>query len=148
MVLWTRGRGAGRDLRRMFILLAPWLMPLLMFGQDNVPTQLVVSLSRWLFPIVPILGMTGVVTGVLNSYEVFGVPALAPIAWNGVIIAALGYATTVASPDERATIYAIGVLVATIVQFLIPLPLLRGRPQHLVLSLGLAATRTCGGSCG
>ncbi len=39
-----------------------------------------------MFPIVAILGMTGVVTGILNSYEIFGLPALAPIAWNGVII--------------------------------------------------------------
>jgi putative peptidoglycan lipid II flippase len=135
MVLWTAAVALGA-VAAVFILLAPWLMPLLMFGQDNVPTHLVVSLSRWLFPIVPILGMTGVVTGVLNSYEVFGVPALTPIAWNGVIIAALGYATTVASPDDRATIYAIGVLLATIVQFLIPLPLLRGRSKGLAFRLG------------
>ena len=105
-------------------------MPLFVPGNQNIDPNLVVELSRWMFPIVAILGMTGVVTGILNSYEIFGLPALAPIAWNGVIIIAL-----VARPGSAAA-YAISVLLATIVQFVIPLPLLRGRgPGHRRFSL-------------
>ena len=104
-------------------------MPLFVLGQSNIDPNLVVGLSRWMFPIIAILGMTGVVTGILNSYEIFGLPAMAPIAWNAVIVAAL-----VLEPHS-AYAYAISVLVATIVQFLIPLPLLRGREQGLVFSL-------------
>ena len=37
-----------------------------------------VSLSQIMFPIVVILGLTGVVTGILNSYDIFGLPAFAP----------------------------------------------------------------------
>ena len=106
-------------------------MPIFVPGNQNIDPDLVVELSRWMFPIVAILGMTGVVTGILNSYEIFGVPAMAPIAWNAVIIVAL-----VIASQGSAEAYAIGVLVATIVQFLIPLPLLRGRgPGSLVFSL-------------
>jgi putative peptidoglycan lipid II flippase len=120
IVLWLVALVLG-GLSALFVLLAPLLVPVLMAGQSNVSTDLVVELSRWLFPIVALLGLTGVVTGILNSYEVFGVPAVAPVVWNLVIIAfLLGFAHSI-----RA--YAIGVLVATLVQFLIPLPLLRGR---------------------
>ena len=128
IVLWLAAVVLGA-LSALFILIAPWLMPIFVPGHQNIDPDLVVSLSRWMFPIVAILGMTGVVTGILNSYEIFGVPAMAPIAWNAVIILAL-----VLSPHS-AHAYAIGVLVATIVQFLIPLPLLRGHGQGLVFSL-------------
>jgi putative peptidoglycan lipid II flippase len=128
VVLWLAAVILG-GLSALFILVAPWLMPLFVPGNQNIDPNLVVSLSRWMFPIVAILGMTGVVTGILNSYEIFGLPALAPIAWNGVIIVAL-----VLVPGS-ARAYAISVLVATIVQFVIPLPLLRGRDPGIVLSL-------------
>ena len=128
IVLWLAAVILGA-LSSLFILLAPWIMPIFVPGNENIDPNLVVELSRWMFPIVAILGMTGVVTGILNSYEIFGVPAMAPIAWNAVIILAL-----VLSPHS-AQAYAIGVLVATIVQFVIPLPLLRGRGQSLVFSL-------------
>jgi putative peptidoglycan lipid II flippase len=128
VVLWLAAVILGA-LSALFILVAPWLMPLFVPGNQNIDPNLVVSLSRWMFPIVAILGMTGVVTGILNSYEIFGLPALAPIAWNGVIIVAL-----VLVPGS-ARAYAISVLLATIVQFLIPLPLLRGRDPGIVLSL-------------
>ena len=128
VVLWLAAVILG-GLSALFILVAPWLMPLFVPGNQNIDPNLVVELSRWMFPIVAILGMTGVVTGILNSYEIFGLPALAPIAWNGVIILAL-----VLEPGS-ARAYAISVLVATIVQFVIPLPLLRGRDPGIVLSL-------------
>ncbi len=96
IVLWLTAVILG-GLSALFILVAPWVMPLFVPGNQNIDPNLVVELSRWMFPIVAILGMTGVVTGILNSYEIFGVPALAPIAWNGVIIVAL-----VRLPGQRA----------------------------------------------
>jgi putative peptidoglycan lipid II flippase len=128
IVLWLTAVVLGA-LASLFILVAPWVMPLFVPGSGNISTSLVVELSRWMFPIVAILGMTGVVTGILNSYDIFGVPAMAPIAWNGVIIVAL------VVYRGSAEAYAIGVLVATVVQFLIPLPLLRGHGHGLVFSL-------------
>jgi putative peptidoglycan lipid II flippase len=124
IVIWLAAVVLGA-LSALFVIAAPWIMPLFVPG-DNIDADLVVTLSRYLFPIVAILGMTGVVTGILNSYEIFGVPALAPIAWNGIIILAL----VLFAGDIRA--YAIGVLIATVSQFLIPLPLLRGRSRFVV----------------
>src|SRR3954454_14412175 len=65
MVLWTTAVLLGA-VSAVFMLAAPLYVHLLLYGQDNVSADLVVTLTRILFPIVAILGMTGVVTGILN----------------------------------------------------------------------------------
>jgi putative peptidoglycan lipid II flippase len=133
-VVWTAAVALAA-VAALFMLLAPVWVPLVV-GTDNVSDDLVITLTRWLFPIVPVLGMTGVVTGILNSERIFGLPAFAPVIWNLVIIGALAVASTTAPQDRQAEIYAAGVLVATVVQFLIPLPLLRGRGTGLAFTIG------------
>jgi putative peptidoglycan lipid II flippase len=135
MVIWTTAVVLG-GISALFVLLAPLLVPLLMVGTSNVNSDLVVSLTRWLFPIVVLMGLTGVVTGILNSQRIFGVPAFAPVIWNLVIIAALVGFARHGSLEHRAHAYAVGILVATVVQFLIPLPLLRGSSGGLAFRLG------------
>jgi putative peptidoglycan lipid II flippase len=135
MVLWTTALVLGA-VSALFMLLAPLFVPLLMIGSDNVSSGLVVTLTRWLFPIVALMGLTGVVTGILNSQRIFGVPAFAPVIWNLVIIGSmLGFARG-GTLEHRATVYAIGILVATVVQLLIPLPLLRGHGRGLAFRIG------------
>jgi putative peptidoglycan lipid II flippase len=82
------------------------------------------------------MGVTGVVTGILNSQRIFGVPAFAPVVWNLVIIASLLVFGRHGSLEHRAQVYAMGILVATVVQLLIPLPLLRGSGRGLAFRLG------------
>jgi putative peptidoglycan lipid II flippase len=135
MVLWTTAVVLGA-VSALLMLLAPLFVPLLMIGSDNVSSDLVVTLTRWLFPIVVLMGLTGVVTGILNSQRIFGVPAFAPVAWNLVIVASMLVFARSGSLEHRATVYAIGILVATVVQFLIPLPLLRGSGVGLAFRLG------------
>ena len=78
-------------LTALFMLLAPVIMPLLAPGFDDQPQlqDLTVGLSRVMFPIVLLMALSGVVVGMLNSFGHFSVPALAPLAWNVVIIVAL-----------------------------------------------------------
>ena len=92
-----------------FMLAAPWIMR--PFGYDGAQEDLVVNLSRILFPTVLLLGLSGVIVGILNSYEHFTVPALSPIAWNLVIILAvvIGVPQT-ASTTTELYILAGGVL--------------------------------------
>jgi len=71
----------------VFILLAPLLMK--PFGDPGGDYDLAVSLSRVLFPIVTLLGISGIVVGILNSYDHFTVPALSPVFWNIAIIGGL-----------------------------------------------------------
>ncbi len=59
------------------------------FGMPPEYDDLAVTLSRILFPIVVLLGISGVVVGILNSYEQFSIPALTPVFWNLAIIIGL-----------------------------------------------------------
>ena len=91
-----------------------------------------------MFPIVVLLALSGLVVGMLNSFEHFAVPALAPVAWNLVIIAALVGLVPVLPDDDEIYAYAIGILAGTVVQFLLPLPWLRGRGRALDVQARLA----------
>jgi putative peptidoglycan lipid II flippase len=113
----------------LFVIFAEPLMGLIAPGFDDNPAlhDLTVNLARLMFPIVVLLALSGLVVGVLNSFEHFTVPALAPAAWNLVIIAALVGLVPVFPVGDKIYAYAIGILVGTVVQFLLPLPWLRGR---------------------
>jgi putative peptidoglycan lipid II flippase len=119
-----------------FILAAPALVPLFAPGFDPALESLTVSLSRLMFPIVALLAVSGLVVGMLNSFDHFSVPALAPIAWNLVIIGALVGLTPVLPEGKEIYAYAIGVLAGTVVQLVLPMPWLRGRGGRLTLTLG------------
>ena len=100
----------------LFILIAPWVIPLFAPGFEGEVLDLTVSLSRLLFPILVLLGISGLVVGVLNSYDRFGVFAIAPFFWNVAIIAVLAGLAPAFPEDDQIYAYAIGVLVGTVVQ--------------------------------
>ncbi len=117
-------------LTALFILVAPWLMR--PFGYEGAEHELVVNLSRVLFPTVVLLGLSGIVVAILNSYEHFAAPALAPVFWNVVIILGLVIGVPRAeTASGELYVYAGAVVVATLVQLLLPLPWLRGRDGRL-----------------
>jgi putative peptidoglycan lipid II flippase len=117
-------------LTAFFILLAPWLMRPL-YPDDH---ELVVGLSRVLFPIVALLGVSGIFVGILNSYDEFTVPALTPVAWNLAIIAGLVIGVPRAdTTDAKLYVYAGSILVGTVIQVLLPVPWLRGKGGRLEL---------------
>ncbi len=111
----------------LFILGAGTVMPLFLPGDqfDRNLVELTVGLSRVMFPIVVLLGINGLVVGILNAYGQFSVPALAPLLWNAVIIAALVGLHGLFEGDDRIYAYAIGVLIGTVLQLAIALPGLR-----------------------
>ncbi len=107
-----------------FILAAGTIMPLFI-GDTFKPelTSLLVGLSQILFPVVLILGLTGILVAILQSYDHFTIPAISPAVWNVVIIVLLvilrphypgGY-----EDGNQLHAYAIAVLVATFVQLLL-----------------------------
>jgi putative peptidoglycan lipid II flippase len=119
----------------VFWIAAPAIMPLFSPGFSPALQDLTVQLSRVMFPIVLLLALSGVVVGMLNSFEHFSVPALAPVVWNLLIIGSLVGLTPVFHGDNDVYAYAIGVLVGTIVQFVLPLPWLRGRGGRFTVNL-------------
>jgi len=74
----------------LFIVIAPWVIPPITGDKFSAELdQLTVGLSRVMFPIVVLLGLNGLVVGILNAYDHFAIPAIAPVVWNFVIIATL-----------------------------------------------------------
>jgi len=132
-IFWLMLLGLG-GITALFMLLAPWVMR--PFGYDGAEQDLVVGLSRVLFPIVVLLGLSGVVVGILNSYEQFTVPALTPVLWNLAIIAALVVGVPRTDSDSAALyVYAGGVVAGTVIQLLVPIPWLRGLDGRLRVAI-------------
>lgn len=128
-LFWLLLLGLGA-LTALFILVAPWVMRV--FGYEGEQEGLVVGLSRALFPTVVLLGLSGIVVGILQSYEEFAIPALTPILWNVAIIAAVAVGVPQADTDSaKLYVYAGGVLAGTLIQLLFPLPWLRGLDGRL-----------------
>jgi putative peptidoglycan lipid II flippase len=126
-LFWLMLLGLGA-LTALFMLVAP----LLLRPFHPVDPALAVDLARILFPIVALLGVSGIVVGILNSYDEFAIPALAPVAWNAAIIAGLVIGVPQAdSPDAKLYVYAGSILVGTVIQVLLPVPWLRGRDDRL-----------------
>ncbi len=116
----------------LFMLFSPFVLRL--FGSPGGDLDLAVGLSRVLFPVVVLLGLSGIVVGILNSYDHFAIPALTPVFWNAAII--LGLVLGVPSQDganAKLYVYAAAILAATVIQFLLPLPWLRGLDGRLQL---------------
>jgi putative peptidoglycan lipid II flippase len=112
-------------LTALLILLTPLLIR--PFGDPGGDAELAVALARIMFPIVVLLGITGVVVGILNAYDQFTIPALTPVVWNAVIIAGLAVGVPATDGEEAGLyVYAGSIVIATLVQFLMPLPALRG----------------------
>ena len=119
-LFWLIFVGLG-SITVLFILLAPWIMAPFPYEQD-----LLVGLSRLLFPIVLLLGLFGVIVGILNSYEHFTIPALTPVFWNVVIIGGLVVGVPRVEGNDELYVYAGAILAATLFQFALPIPALRG----------------------
>ena len=130
-VFWLFLLGLGA-LTALFILAAPVLIPPLNGAYDD----LAVTLSQILFPIVVLLGLFGIVTGILNSYEQFTIPALTPVFWNLAIIIGLVLGVPRADTENgKLYVYAGSIVIGTVIQFLLPLPWLRGLDGRLRLAL-------------
>ena len=130
MIVMLAALGA---LTAFFMIFAPIIMPLFTGDQfSHSLDNLVVGLSRVLFPIVILLGINGLVVGILNSYEHFTIPAIAPLVWNVVIIGLLIVLKPQFHGRNQLYAYAIAVLVATFVQLFMALPVLRRLGFHFL----------------
>jgi putative peptidoglycan lipid II flippase len=118
----------------LFVLLAPVVMPLFAPGFEGEILDLTVALSQVLFPILVLLGISGIVVGILNSYDRFGAFAISPLFWNLTIILVLVVLEPMFHGQDRIYAYAIGILVGTLVQLLIPAWDLRHTPYRFSFS--------------
>jgi putative peptidoglycan lipid II flippase len=102
------------------MIFAPQVIKVLARGPDyNTPEMiaLMAHLMRVMFPTVVILGMAGVFMGILNSFDHFTMPALAPIIWNLIIIGVV-----VGFSKYGVNALAWGVFAGTVVELVIQVP--------------------------
>jgi putative peptidoglycan lipid II flippase len=118
----------------LFVLLAPVIMPLFAPGFEGEILDLTVALSQVLFPILILLGVSGIVVGILNSYDRFGAFAISPLFWNLSIILVLVVLEPMFEGQDRIYAYAIAILVGTLIQLLIPAWDLRNTPYRFSFS--------------
>jgi putative peptidoglycan lipid II flippase len=125
-----------------FVLLSPVVMPL--FTADEFTPrldELTSGLAQVLFPIVVLLGLNGLLVGILNAYDHFSVPAFSPVVWNLVILGFLVFARGAFEGDDELYAYAIGVLVGTVVQLAMAVPVLNRLGFRLTLAIDLRDPR-------
>ena len=121
-------------LTAFFVLAAPLIVPLFAPGFKQPTLDLTISLSRVLFPILILLGASGIVVGILNSYDRFGAFAISPFFWNVAIIVALILLRPLFSHQNQIYAYAIAIVFGTAVQLAIPAWDLRNTPFHFTWS--------------
>jgi len=108
-----------------WMLLAGAIVPLFTGSFRESTTILTVGLSKVLFPVVLLLSLTGLLVGILQSYDQFTIPALAPAVWNLVILVLLVFLHGKYHGADAVYAYAVAWLVATVVQLLMVASALR-----------------------
>jgi putative peptidoglycan lipid II flippase len=118
------------------ILAANLIMPLFTGTEFNTALDnLTAGLAQVLFPVVLLLGLTGLLVGILQSYDEFSIPAIAPAVWNLVIIVGLIALHDQFKPGRQIYAYAVAWLIATVVQLLMIASALRRIDFRLQFSL-------------
>lgn len=108
------------------ILLTPVVVPLLAGDElDGPSTDLAVTLTQIMFPVVVLLGINGLLVGILNAEDHFTIPALSPVVWNLVIMLCMVVSHVALDGPDELYGYAIGVLIGTVAQLLMAVPLVR-----------------------
>ncbi len=108
------------------VVFAPEIVTLYAAGYLDDPPQfqLTVTLTRWVFPYISLVGLSALVTASLNTLGKFAVPSLAPIWLNvALIVSALALPSCLGYWDIPVIFaLAIGVLVGGILQVVSQLP--------------------------
>lgn len=101
-------------------LAAPFFVKVLAPGfEQKIKTyELSIKLTRIMFPALIFMALSGLLSGMLNSYNIFFLPSASPIVWNAIIIAAIIFF----SKSYGIFAFAVGLLVASIFQALIQVP--------------------------
>jgi putative peptidoglycan lipid II flippase len=114
-------------------IFAPVFVPIVAPGFDAPTTELTIRMTRVMLLSPVLIGIGAVVTGVLNSYERFAVPAMAPLAYNLCIIGAAIFLAPIMGVEGLA----VGVAVGSLAHLAVQLPQLARVGQRYDLTIGL-----------
>jgi len=100
----------------LMAILAPLFVPIVAPGFDEETTELTIRLTRIMLISPVLIGMGALVTGILNSYQQFTVPSLAPLFYNLAIIVAAIFLAPVMGVEGLAVGVAVGSLAHLVIQ--------------------------------
>jgi putative peptidoglycan lipid II flippase len=125
------------------ILLAPLLVTVLLPGFEGDRRELSIQVVRIIFPMTGFLVLSAWALGILNSHRKFFLSYIAPVAWNGAMIATLLLLGRQLTADGLVMAVAWGALLGGALQFLVQLPwVLRLEPRFRPsLNLWMAPVR-------
>ncbi len=123
------------------IIFAPYVVKLIAYGFANTPGKqaLTTALTRVMFPLLLFVALAAWVMGILNSFQNFFVPAIAPAFFNifSIAVPLVAYQYFVRHGQEPIMGMAYGVSIGALFQLLVQIPLLlkRGFRYHFYLNL-------------
>src|SRR2546422_1251484 len=128
------------------IVLSPLLVKALAWGFAVSPEKvaLTISLNRMMFPYIFFISLSAIMSGILNGFDVFALPAFTPVLLNAAIIAcAWGLRNHFADPAYG---FAVGVLIGGFLQLIVQIPALwrHGMSLRPPASFDLAGLREVG----
>jgi putative peptidoglycan lipid II flippase len=102
-------------------LLSPWIVPVVAYWFKVTPGkfEMTTILNRILFVYIALIGISALATAVLQSFNQFAAPALAPVVLNLTII---GFSFLSGFFSSPAIAMAVGVVVGGVLQVAIQLP--------------------------
>jgi putative peptidoglycan lipid II flippase len=111
------------------VIIAPWIVDILLslahksYGENE--RQLIILMTRIMYPFILIISLSALVMGMLNAKKVFGMPALASCFFNlGSIIGGglIGYWLDPSWGEKSLIGVSIGVLIGGIAQLVVQFP--------------------------
>ena len=115
-------------------IFAPLLVPIVAPGFDAPTTELTIRMTRVMLISPVLIGMGAVVTGILNTYQQFTVPAIAPLLYNLAIIAAAIFLAPIMGVEGLA----VGVAIGSLAHLAVQVPSLARVGQRYDLTIGLS----------
>lgn len=113
------------------VLLAPILVDIFVFGFEGERRDVTVALVRILFPMTGFFVLAAWSLGILNSHGRFFIPYVAPVLWNGAMIATLLLLGSRLDVASLVMALGWGALIGGMLQFAIQLPWVLRVERHL-----------------
>jgi putative peptidoglycan lipid II flippase len=125
------------------VLLAPLWVSVFLPGFEGERRELTIQITRIIFPMTGTLVLSAWALGILNSHRRFFASYVAPVLWNGAMIATLVFLGGRMAPDRLVVALAWGALLGGALQFGVQLPWVLSLERQLKISWNtrLAAVR-------
>lgn len=104
------------------VLIAPWIVTIVSPGFEGLRRELTITCVRIIFPMTGVLVLSAWALGIQNSHRRFFVSYVAPVLWNGAMIATLLFFGRRMDLADLVVALAWGALAGGVLQFAVQIP--------------------------